>query len=339
MQQPLSFPDEPEELSHLSESDVPAELAPEPLTLPVTPGSDEPPDNDASGIETRGPWQEPESSTPYPFPGATTDTADAHTSSQRELLLEQYRQRVRGEDETSNDPDATHDDSALPNDPAGIEPTSTGAAASPSGGVSQRETILRQQREILLRQAGVSPQAAQQTQNDRRSDDQGTSHRTWLTRRSAWATLVISLSLLLLAGGAAASGQGGALEQVATALAPDVVERWINERVSSFGADSATPSAAIGAVDITNPNSVGRTETPASATQLLRARIANTNGAGVSVRGICVREARSPELLDEGTAVRVIGRGVGDCSGWSVVRAGGKTSWVEDHFLAAAATP
>jgi len=57
------------------------------------------------------------------------------------------------------------------------------------------------------------------------------------------------------------------------------------------------------------------------------------------VRGICIREARSPELLDEGTAVRVIGRGVGDCSGWSVVRAGGKTSWVEDHFLAAAATP
>ena len=55
---------------------------------------------------------------------------------------------------------------------------------------------------------------------------------------------------------------------------------------------------------------------------------------GVSMREICVNEARTFDLLKEGVAVRIIGRGVGDCSGWSVARAGAKTSWGEDDSVA-----
>jgi hypothetical protein len=53
---------------------------------------------------------------------------------------------------------------------------------------------------------------------------------------------------------------------------------------------------------------------------------------------ISVNEARTFGLLKESVVMRIIGRGVGDRSGWSVVRASAKTSWGEDDSLAAPAT-
>ena len=145
----------------------------------------------------------------------------------------------------------------------------------------------------------------------------------------------VSLSLLLLTGGLAATTETGTLDQVAGALTPDIVERWLSENISTLG-DSSTPAPVDAASNAAAPSATA-VDAPASIAQPLRAQIANTAGAGVSIRAICINEARTATTLAEGAAVRIIGRGVGDCSGWSVVRAGAKTSWIEDRFLAAAA--
>ena len=37
--------------------------------------------------------------------------------------------------------------------------------------------------------------------------------------------------------------------------------------------------------------------------------------------------------IPEGAPITVIARGVGDCSGWDVVRAGSTVSWVESAYV------
>ncbi len=194
---------------------------------------------------------------------------------------------------------------------------------------------MQQQRDIVLRQSGIDPARNSKSTAGSASETSEPKSGRWLTRRSAWATLVISLSLLLLSGGLAATTESGSVNQVAGALTPNVVERWLSENISAFG-DNSTPVPA-DATDNAAAPAATAADAPASIAQPLRAQIANTAGAGISIRAICINEARTADTLAEGAAVRIIGRGVGDCSGWSVVRAGAKTSWIEDRFLAAAA--
>jgi hypothetical protein len=113
------------------------------------------------------------------------------------------------------------------------------------------------------------------------------------------------------------------------------VERWLSENISAFG-DSSTLPPVDATSDVTGPSATTADE-PVSIAQPLRAQIANTAGVGVSIRVICINEARTADTLAEGAAVRIIDHGVDDCSGWSVVRAGAKTSSIEDRFPAAAA--
>ena len=63
--------------------------------------------------------------------------------------------------------------------------------------------------------------------------------------------------------------------------------------------------------------------------------IGDTGGDGVSLRSDCSVEARADGGLLEGDEVLVEERGIGSCAGWSVVRAGEVTTWVEDQYLVA----
>ncbi len=315
MQQPISFPDDPEDVQPaeaLDQPDPPSEdLFPFPTSLPPT---------DHSAVDELD---------------ATDEALESRGLTQREMLLEQHRQRMLEQaGEAPPSPESPEFDDAGLAFP-GAEP-----ADVPSGGVSQREAIMQQQRDILLQQAGVKSRRGPADRAEAAKKTEAPSQSRWLTRRSAWAALVIGLSALVLSG-AVAAGQAGPFDGVASAITPDVIESWLSDNVSAFRDDTEVPATAAPAV--TNPTSPltpttaapGRTDTPALDSGPLRAQIAATDGAGVSVRSICINEARTPATLDEGTAVRIIGRGVGDCAGWSVVRAGAKTSWVEDRYLGA----
>ncbi|MBT5774211.1 MAG: hypothetical protein HOH95_07530 [Dehalococcoidia bacterium] len=307
MQQPISFPDESEDVPYADESGNPDQPLPDPASPP-------------SAEQVPAYTETPDSDDPTPF----------HAVSQREMLMAEHRARAQAQlSDTSPESELALDSIDFDEDILafpGAEPDT----ALP-GGTSQREIIMQQQRDIVLRQAGIDP--AQHSEPAPEASE-ATSGR-WLTRRSAWATLVISLSLLLISGGVAATTETRSLDQVAGALTPDIVERWLSENISTFG-DSSTPVPADAASNAAAPSATA-VDAPASIAQPLRAQIANTAGAGVSIRAICINEARTADTLAEGAAVRVIGRGVGDCSGWSVVRAGAKTSWIENRFLAAAA--
>lgn len=320
MQQPLSLPDDTEDAQPIESLE--ATQQPSPNTVPF-PGGETPDDHLEPGEPT------------------ADSTSDAGVS-QREMLLAQHRQRMReqaGEDTTTDSTGFDDADLAFP----GAQ-----TADGPTAIVSQREVIMQQQRDIVLRQAGIKPGQADSSDAARPSPSSNTTGTGWLTRRSAWAAVVIGLAALVLSG-SVATGQTGPLNEVAGALTPDVVERWIGDHITSLGENTDTPAATTEAsTSIASPVSrtaaspapaaPARTEAPSGNAQQLRVQIANTSGAGVSVRALCINEARTPNTLDEGLAVRIIGRGVGDCAGWSIVRAGASTSWVEDRFLGSAAT-
>ena len=103
-----------------------------------------------------------------------------------------------------------------------------------------------------------------------------------------------------------------------------MIEQWISDRVSALSGSSPETVADPG-----NPI-VSDEPTPSEA---LIGHVAHTGGSGVPVRSTCVVEARTPRVISEGTPVTVIARGVGDCSGWDVVRAGATISWIESAYL------
>ena len=146
--------------------------------------------------------------------------------------------------------------------------------------------------------------------------------RRSFTRKLSLVLIVGALAVLLLSGGAFASGQGAEVEHIAASIAPDVLERWISDRVSSFGGASTAPLDSGSTAAPTTPDD-----------QSLSGQIAHTGGVGVPIRSTCIPEARTPRTIPEGSSITVIARGVGDCSGWSVVRAGATVSWVESAFL------
>lgn len=308
MQQPISFPDEFEDVPDADEPDTPGQPLPDPVPFPGNQQiaeHTETPDSDEAPV--------------------------VHAVSQRELLMAEHRARLQ---EQSSDaaPTSGRAGDSIEFDEDNLAFPGAQPEAEHLGVTSQREIVMQQQREILLRQAGIDPVRNSEPTTGPASDTSKAASGRWLTRRSAWATLVISLSLLLLSGGLAATTETGTLDQVAGALTPDIVERWLSENISAFGDSSALP--ATDATSAAAAPSATAVDAPASMTQPLRAQIANTAGAGVSIRAICINEARTADTLPEGAALRIIGRGVGDCSGWSVIRAGAKTSWVEDRFLA-----
>ena len=66
------------------------------------------------------------------------------------------------------------------------------------------------------------------------------------------------------------------------------------------------------------------------------ARIANTDGRGVSLRSDCDDEAREPGAWADGTLIELKERGLGECSGWSFAWANGASSWIRNTYLGSA---
>ena len=63
--------------------------------------------------------------------------------------------------------------------------------------------------------------------------------------------------------------------------------------------------------------------------------IVDTAGLGVSLRTACTIAARLPgQGPPEGARVRVMRRGTHECAGWSIVEYGGRSTWVQDEYLA-----
>jgi hypothetical protein len=68
--------------------------------------------------------------------------------------------------------------------------------------------------------------------------------------------------------------------------------------------------------------------------------IVNTGGSRLAVRYDCDVDARSSGVMAEGQAVVVLQHGTAQCAGWTYVDYGdGATSWVENRYLAASASP
>lgn len=121
------------------------------------------------------------------------------------------------------------------------------------------------------------------------------------------------------------------------------------ERVSSFLRDSASglvarvqPVGATAATDVLMPVAGVDGRAPATfdgasstGTQL---RIANTAGRGVLVRSACRDSTPGTGVWAEGTAVRVLRTGSGECAGWSLLRSQGALSWVRTAYVAGART-
>lgn len=263
-----------------------------------------------------------EDATPFPF----SATARGTTAPEVEIV-EELAQSDNVATEAPQPPDVA----ATP-----IEVVPPGVMSRPqNAGRQQREAAGASQREAIMAAAGVqftpeerdaAAQAAQASsvrpgQSTPPPKPQAKKKRTF-TRTVALAFLVIAMSAALLSGGAIASGQGDEVERVASSLAPDVLERWISSQVSSIGNASPGPDVAPPVGDLPQVDS-----------RVFANQIAHTGGAGVAVRSTCVSEARTPRRIPEGTAVTVIGDGVGDCSGWSVVRAAAVVSWVESAYL------
>lgn len=62
--------------------------------------------------------------------------------------------------------------------------------------------------------------------------------------------------------------------------------------------------------------------------------IANTGGTGVALRSRCEDSARSGGTgFRDGTEARVVTLGGDQCAGWTLVDAGGTTSWVRNDYL------
>jgi len=309
-----------------TEPDAGTETVREPLELPPRPE----PSNDQTGAEelddtipvdspTRLLWSEPEPSGAPPSgayeiqngpvdpPPAAPDVAPMPISSP---------------------PEAVHSDHSV------AEELPRSALELPLlSGREQRSAAGASQRAAIMAQAGAAPdpEPAEMSGTDAQAQLAvamgGTksapvaapSDRRTLTRKIALSLLVIALALVALSGGAIATGQGAEVERVAASLSPDVLERWISDQVSSFGAASPAPTADAPPIE-------------PEATALF-GQIAHTGGGGVPVRSTCVPEARTPRTITEGAPVTVIAEGVGDCSGWSVVRAGAVVSWVEAAYL------
>lgn len=208
-------------------------------------------------------------------------------------------------------------------------------------GREQREAAGASQREAIMAQAGALPdplpdqqlssadaQLAVAMQGPRAATAPAAEQSGGFTRKIRLSLIIIALTLVSLWGGAVATGQGGEVERGASALAPDVLEQWISDQVSSFGtsAPAATADAPIGA-----PST--------GSDQSFVSQIAHTGGGGVPVRSTCVPEARTPRTINEGASVTIIAQGVGDCAGWNVVRAGATVSWVESAYLEPVAAP
>ena len=125
--------------------------------------------------------------------------------------------------------------------------------------------------------------------------------------RAAW--LLSGLSVLLLA---ATCGSNTASEDPEPSASPPA------------GAATATPT------DTPEPTS---SATPSPGNLLDIVYVGNTGGDGVSLRDACRDDARIPGAWAEGTAVRIIDPGEGECAGWTFVAGPGKGSWVSDGYL------
>lgn len=130
------------------------------------------------------------------------------------------------------------------------------------------------------------------------------------TRRSRLATLVRAAVAVVLLGAVVVAT--AALWRSGTAAD---IAGWAESQVGGAAVVDTTPTPTI-------------VERP-----VVVATIATTDGRGVAARDACREEARSGGAFDEGASVTVLERGLGDCSGWSLVEAGGLTSWVRNIFL------
>jgi hypothetical protein len=64
--------------------------------------------------------------------------------------------------------------------------------------------------------------------------------------------------------------------------------------------------------------------------------VANTGGTGIAGRTDCQETAQIPGVaFSDGTALRVIARGVGTCTGWQLADANGRQVWIRAGYLAA----
>ena len=177
------------------------------------------------------------------------------------------------------------------------------------GGRERREAAGASQRAAILAQAGTPLDAGEEvdlvaidqppaaSEPDQQSQPAAapttTSGGRTLTRKISLSLFVSALAIVLLSGGAVVSGQGAEIERVASVLTPDPIERWISERVSSFGTSAVAPEPSPPAADPT-------ADPPPLREAALIGRITHTGGAGVSVRTTCVAEARATRTIPDG---------------------------------------
>ena len=166
----------------------------------------------------------------------------------------------------------------------------------------------------------------------------------WGGKRAVAAVLAILLAFLIACGGGGSDADFAeriaALEAAAVATPSPQPETTSPPSPPPATPASGTPPPT--AVPATPPAPSGAppnpVPTPLSTTEAVtpaQARyVSDTGGSGVSHRDDCREAARTGEAgLAEGQRVLREARGINRCEGWSVVRAGGRQTWVSNGYL------
>ena len=161
-----------------------------------------------------------------------------------------------------------------------------------------------------------------------------------------FAALALLALVVAACGGDGRTSELDRLRQENEALRAAEVERLREENEALKAAAAETGAGAVAtSTPAPVPSRPATTTPPASSTPttaepaLSRAvpedslYIAATGGLGVSLRDSCSASARVDGSWPEGTLVQRTDVGLGACSGWSIVRAAGTVSWVEDRYL------
>ena len=165
----------------------------------------------------------------------------------------------------------------------------------------------------------------------------------WRRQRAVAAVLVILLAFPIACGGGSDDDLDeriAALEAAAVGTPSPQPEATLPPSPTQTTPAPGTPSATATPATPPGPSSVPPrpVPTPLSTTEAVtpaQARyVSDTGGSGVRHRDDCREAARTGEAgLAEGQRVLREARGINRCKGWSVVRAGGRRTWVSNGYL------
>ena len=161
-------------------------------------------------------------------------------------------------------------------------------------------------------------------------------HREWRSSaRVVAGAPAIALVALACGGGTGDTDEAALAERIA---ALEAAAETPSPEPAATASPSPHPPTATPALSPKAPRPIPTAVATAETVRPPQVRyVSDTGGSGVSHRDDCRETARTGQLgLSEGQRVVREARGIGRCDGWSLVRAGGRVSWVRTGYLSEA---